>query len=320
MGIVNPPEVHPGILRALYRLCVGRGSDFTATLGEFVALLAPAAVVHEGTDPQRSARLSVKAAQDIGMLAVLDGNGAGYRLAMTPPPNDGAPVAAEASFIRELRRLIMAPENNTDLFGEEDRTEDPAEREQDETLSADRAREFTRIQAWLLMQDPRSPSLTFSHDDARRNIQRLQDRYAGRDLVVNSNRWVNFRRWSLFLGFSRQDHLAGSPNAGTVPDATRAVRDEIVALRDGTDEFPLVELRDRIAQRLPVLDGGAYREEVARHVGHAEDPRIASPTLALALLRCAGAGVFELATLADFSGGTLTVGERSYTHVRLGAV
>jgi hypothetical protein len=318
MGIVNPPEVHPGILRALYRLCVARGQDFAATSAELVSLLAPAAAVHEGADPQRSARHSVTAAQGIHMLVPLSTHDSRLRLGVPAPPDTSGPADAESFFVGELRRLVMASKHNTSLFGEAKATEEGAERERDEKLSSTEAREFTRIQAWLLMQDPTKPSLFYAHKDPRRNVQQLQNLYSGRDLVVNSNRWTNFRRWSLFLGFSRQDRLAGSPKAGLVPDPTQAVRDEIDVVRAETREVPLVELRDRLAERLPVLDGGAYRREVRSHVGGADDPRIASPALALALLRCEQAKILDFATRDDFAGGRLTVGTNSYTHVRFG--
>ncbi len=318
MGVVNPSEVHPGILRALYRLYVERGSEFAAATDHLIALLAPTAAVHEGANPRLSVRLSVKEAQTIGMLEPASKSDGRLRLALSTPPDGCAPAAADALFVRELRRIVMAARNNEGLFGEGASQEDGAEREKHERLSTTHAREFTRIQAWVLLGDPRAGSLFFTHHrNAQRNVQLLQDRYDATDLVVNGNRWTNFRRWSLFLGFSRHDHLAGSPKAGIVPDPTRAVRDELESIRSEATEMSLLELRDRLAERLPVLDGGSYRADVRRHVGAREDARLASPSLALALLRCERAKMLRFEARADFGGGTLTMGTRSYSHVRL---
>src|SRR4051812_33468768 len=154
MGIVNPPDVQPGIMRALYRIFVGRGADFDASSAELVTLLAPSVIVDEGAEPQRPARLSIKDALAIGLLESVPDDGTRMRLGIPAPPDDSLPAAAEAFFIRELRRLVMAPRNNTDLLGDDTSAEEGAERDHNERLSTKFAREFTRIQAWLLMQDP----------------------------------------------------------------------------------------------------------------------------------------------------------------------
>ena len=221
MGIVNPPEVHPAIMRALYRLCLALGPGFTASRDDYVGLLAPNPPIDEGDDPDAAARQTVREAEEIGLLeASPDAKAGALRLALPTPPADSGPQDADAFLARELRRLILSPSNNAPLFADAAGPEEGAERASNETLSTERAREFSRIQAWILQQGPIGVALGYEHKQPQCNVTRLQERYSGRDLVQNATRWNSFRRWSLYLGFSRQ--VQGS----VVADPTRAVVEE----------------------------------------------------------------------------------------------
>lgn len=310
MGIVNPPEVHPAIVRALYRLSVQLGADFAAKTDEYVAMLAPKQAVNEGPDPSLSARLTVQEAVRIGVLSPRgETRDERYGLALPAPPDGADSQEVEAFFVRKLRDLVFARANNEALFADDEAPEEGADRVEGERLSTSRSCEFTRIQAWLLLRDPTGAALSWTDKDERSNVQRLQARYSNRDLVVNGTRWTSFRRWSLFLGLSRQQQNA------VIADPTRAVADELADLDASSVEMALVDLRAQLAERLPVLDGGAYREEVLRYIQAEENPRAISPALALALLRAERAGKLRLERRADFGGGSLSVGQRAVTHV-----
>jgi len=308
MGIVNPPDVHPAIMRALYRLCVELGSGFVASEQDYVAMLAPSPPINEGEDPSLSARLTVEEATEIGLLEPR-GEGANRRLGLALPiPPEGADgPEAERFFVRELRRLILRPANNSPLFPEED-ADDEAEGKREPAWTV-KSREFSRIQAWVLHQGPLGVALNFAQKDAHRNVQLLEGRYANRDLVGNATRWNSFRRWSLYLGFSRQ-----TAQSAVIADPTEAVSDELVDIDDGSGEIALVDLRSSLAERLPVLDGGSYREDVLRHIGAQETPEDFSPSLSLALLRAERAGLLSLVHRADFAAGTPKVGSAPFTH------
>jgi hypothetical protein len=311
MGIVNPPEVHPAIMRALYRLCVQLGTDVAFPLDDYLAMLAPAPAVNDGADPSLSARLTLREAVEIGLLESRgEDNPERYGLALPAPPEDADTGDAETFFVRALRRLILAPSNNEPLFNDGQPRDQSDESVKDEPLDASKSREFTRIQAWLLQQDPVRGPLSWADKEEQRNVQRIQGQYPNGGLVVNGTRWNSFRRWSLYLGLSRQD----GHNA-VIADPTRAVRDELDCLDGAPKEMALVDLRTRLAERLPVLDGGAYRKEVLEYVEVEEDVRAVSPTLALGLLRAQRAGTLRLERRADFGGGSLTVGQMPITHV-----
>jgi hypothetical protein len=311
MGIVNPPEVHPAIVRALYRLCLQLGADVAVTLDEYVAMLAPASAVNDGADPRLSVRLTVREAVDIGVLEPRgEADPERYGLALPAPPDGADTHEVEAFFMRELRRAVFAPSNNDPLFAYDQRPGESDEPVNDRVLDASKAREFTRIQAWLLLQDPTRGSLSWAAKTEQRNVQRLQSQYPEGGLVINGTRWNGFRRWSLYLGLSRQDG-----QTAVIADPTRAVADELACIHDARGEMALVDLRTRLAERLPVLDGGTYRKEVLDHIDAEEDARSVSPALTLALLRAQRAGTLRLERRADFSGGSLTVGQVPVTHV-----
>ena len=315
MGIVNPTEVHPGIMRALYRLCIRLPAGFAATTEGFVNLLAPQTAIDQGATPRLSAERTVKEAVSIGFLASVDEGR--YSLALPKPPKRASAEAADAFFVRELRRLVFLERNNEPLFqlgsGDDEGDDDaPGEESDGEPLSANHSREFTRILCWLLLQDPARPPLEWTGPEDR-NVQLLQGQYDGRDLVSNNNRWVNFRRWSQFLGFARDNG-----KNGLIPDPTVAVQDAVAELDASSSELPIVDLRARLADALPVIDGGVYRREVLSHLGVEESPDTASASLTMALLRLQGAGEIALERRADYRGGSLVVGTQPYTHAVMG--
>jgi hypothetical protein len=310
VGVVNPTEVSPAVMRALYRLCVAMPKGFAATIPEFVTLLAPQTAVKDGADPQLTALLSVREAVLIGLLE--ESQKSQYSLALPAPPKKATIEESDAFLVRHLRRLVLSEKNNKPLFAQSEGEEDDVEDSTAPPLDTSLSREFTRIQCWLLLQNPTRPPLEWAASDERRNVQLIQRGYAGRDLVRNGNRWTNFRRWSQFLGLSRQD--GKGTGVGVVPDPTLAVIDEFKALELGKGELSLIDLREQLAETLPVLDGGRYRQEVLQYVEVSESADVASPSLALALLRLRSAGIITLDRRADFRGGSLVVGDQPFTH------
>lgn len=311
MGIVNPTEVHPGIVRALYRLCVQRGAESSPTLDEYVAMLAPDGAVGATPNAKLSVRRTVNEATKFGLLQPGEKEGKRYRLALPVPPPGVDAQAAETFFVRNLRQLVFTPANNAPLFAEREGAEEEAEEERGETLATTGAREFTRMQAWLLAQDPTAQAMVWGgNDPRRRGVQALQSRDKGRPLAVNGNRWTAFRRWSLYLGLSRQD---GS--GGVIPDPSRAISDELSNVLGGAEEMPLVDFIDRLAKVLPVVDGGSYKAEVVRYTGTPDPAGAVSPSLALSLLRLEAAGRVRLEARADFGAGSMSVGRKQITHL-----
>jgi hypothetical protein len=271
-------------------------------------LIAPQSAVNSGAKPLLSATRTVTEAISIGML-IPRGSGKTYKLALTPAPQDADPLAADRHLVRELRTLIFTASNNDKLFASRTEQEPDAETDEKDVLALVRSCEFTRIQAWLLMRDPAIGALSWT-GDGERSVEQWQARHR---LVSNSNRWTNFRRWSLYLGLSRQDS-----KQGVYPDPTRAVLDELDGIGSNGSEIPLVELIGKLAERLPVLDGGAYRRAVLDYLDEDEDPLVTSPALALALTAAQATRKLHLTQRDDFAGGSPMVGPVAYTHARIG--
>jgi hypothetical protein len=81
----------------------------------------------------------------------------------------------------------------------------------------------------------------------------IQD--SGLTLMQNEERVRGLRSWGYFLGFIRH------PNAIDI-DPTLAITDVLPNCIDPGEGMPARDLIERLAQALPVLDGGRYRNAV----------------------------------------------------------
>lgn len=204
----------------------------------------------------------------------------------------------------QLRRLVLAPENNEDLV----RTE------------PGKAADFTHALCWMLAQDPFHLTTGGYYDLVNRmeSDQFPDEPWAFR----NDTRWAGFADWAPLLGFGWKAHV---PKANTlITDPTEAVADALPTVFDTRDELPQADFFNTLADVLPVVDGGAYRIEVeARLVGNTWRPtreHEISPSLSLSLLRLQEAGVLELESRSDAPTRTLLgqgFGEvRQVSHLR----
>lgn len=316
MGLINPPEVRPSIVRALYRVCLHCGVEQAATIEQYLELLAPTGVVGSADARRLDALRTIREATRLGILVPDLKRSDHFRLALAPVPAGVSSLEAECFMSRQLRQLAFSEANNSDLFGTSGKSTEEADAEQiaGETLLTTGAREFNRIQAWLYTFDPLGAAFVWAGGDkqGRRGVQQSQQ--ADRRFVVNDFRWNAFRRWSLYLGLSRQD---GRTGAGVIPDPTVAIFDELPDLRaSGNEQRPLSDFRNELAVRIPVLDGGSYRTAVLAALGQqAADDELSRP-LTLALARLERGGHLSLEHLADYSGHVFEFGRRLITHIR----
>jgi hypothetical protein len=164
--------------------------------------------------------------------------------------------------------------------------------------STEGARDLTRALAWYLAQNPLQPPAPWNEP---RGVDVAQEQQfgAGERVFSNDTRWGAFERWSTFLGFSC--HLPRGGKAVLVPDPTEVVRHVIGSVLS-TQRQEIGVAIEELGQRIPVLDGGAYRREVEARmrpeaVRSASD--LVSPSLAHALLRLRDERVIMLEDLAD---------------------
>lgn len=118
-----------------------------------------------------------------------------------------------------------------------------------------RAADFTRALAFVLAQDIYTAD--FEKHELVQALEQRQIREDGRRMLQNDVRWNGLRFWGDYLGFFWVDHRRW-------PDPTAAVREELPMVFGGARELRAAEFVGRLAERLPVLDGGSYRVEVEK--------------------------------------------------------
>lgn len=202
------------------------------------------------------------------------------------------------------RGLALKPENCQPLFGDK-----PG-------ISAD----FVRGISWLLAQDIFSfPTAWTSkdHDDVE-HMESAQ--MTGEKIVQNDVRWGGLRFWARYLGF------ATGEGRKFFIDPTAAIRNVLPQIFGKSTSMPAEGFLAELADRLPVLDGGAYRLEVENNLEknewRAPSARHLSISLSFALRRLKLDQQIELESKADAAGASILTGRQyssleSFTHVRL---
>lgn len=185
------------------------------------------------------------------------------------------------AFRREVRRLTLAESSNQDFLKPE----------------PSGAADFTFAAAWLLSTD-----VFADHFKDLESIQRFEQEqiapigegessYA----IQNDTRWSGFRDWMAFLGLGW--------NASPFQlDPTEAVEDELDDIFAVQSDLTIDGFLQRLAERLPVLDGGEYFRRArkrARGSWRAIDDHEISPALTRALLRLREAGRIRFESRAD---------------------
>jgi len=126
----------------------------------------------------------------------------------------------------------------------------------------------------------------FSFSTGRRMGNRELDNFFAYNLAKfapNNNEKPVIRDYGLFLGFFERD------GSGIYVDPTRAIHGAVREVFEDDDELHISEFLRRLANVLPVLDGGAYRQEIEAQMtgplSSDSDKRQISVALSLALER-----------------------------------
>ena len=149
------------------------------------------------------------------------------------------------------RSLVLKPENNPDFLDEEPQG----------------AGDFTRAIAWLLAQNAwKLDSRSWEVIESRTKQQCPE----GLTILQNNTRWDGLKAWSCFLGFA---WTAKAPNGEMlVPDPTKAVRDTLPQIFGKSKELEARSMVDALAQAIPVLDGGTYRQKLEAELEKKQGP------------------------------------------------
>lgn len=277
MSILNrPSDGLPSVLVALWRTLLSYGPQADDRLLE---LCAPTSVVPDGKPDM--ARKTLTRWTQLGFFSQSDGTvHLDARLADIPIDDlDGLRAA--------VLRLVVAPENNPALNSA------PGE-DHEGSMASD----YTRAGAWVLAQDP------YAFPTSYRGVESLQgDQRVNPKPFTNDTRWVGFVDWATFLGIGWK-----AAKLGFVPEpsfALRAVADDVFV---GATELPQESFFARLADALPILDGGRYR--VAVDSGTARAWRTfrqneISPCLSATLLTLEARGDIRLEERSDAPQKTL---------------
>jgi hypothetical protein len=184
---------------------------------------------------------------------------------------------------RIVRAQAMATEREADLW----------ERDASGSLVLTGARDLVRALAWFLNLNVLTGPFDFL--ETTPNLTNLQDDHLGERPIFNIERWRPFVRWARYLGFVSDYSLyggSGSSTAAVFPDPSQAIAAVLPVILNG-DWVPLESVVSRLAEELPVLDGGVYRRAIIER-GAPEAKADCSPTLTLALRTLEAGGVIEL--------------------------
>lgn len=179
-----------------------------------------------------------------------------------------------------------------------------------------RTADLCRALAWCLAQD------IYSLPSGYKDIEALaiSQIKPGRFIFLNDTRWSGFRSWARFLGF------ANGEEGRFFLDPTAAVRAELREIMKVKQSLPAGEFVIKLAERLPVMDSGAYRQEIESEfrteTWKGPGPGEISTALSFALKRLQRQGTVRLDSLADAGSRMTLVGQGgrawdSFTHVSL---
>jgi hypothetical protein len=297
MSILNrPSDGLVSVLLARYRgLLAYKPQSENALLD----LVAPSSVVPDGKPDM--ARKTLTRWKQLGLFCV----GADGTIALNPSIADLKPDDVPR-FRAALVKLICAPDSNPALSM-------PGEQDGEGSGASD----FTRAVAWVLAQDVYTFVPKWKDVEKLQSIQRVTP-----VPFVNDTRWGGFAEWSTFLGFSIR-----TPKLGLVPNPWIAIRDVLDEVFVDSVELAQADFSERIADILPVIDGGRYRMAIE---GQIEQPwRVSSfntfsPSFSAALLTLESSGLIRLENRSDAPSRLLLEREgrdfRSISHcVRTGA-
>jgi hypothetical protein len=183
------------------------------------------------------------------------------------------------------RSTVLKRENNANFFDKED------------SGSAD----FTRLLAWSLMQD------IWEYDQTSDVVVSLRlDKQTKDDDVFKQNdtRWSGFKAWTQFLGFAWSPRY---PNSKIEPDPTSAIIDVLPKTFEAGSTVEAPELIQKLADAIPVLDGGEYRIQVEKRLGETSGeyswrplpPHQISTTLSRSLMRLRENGLLDFVRKDD---------------------
>ena len=148
--------------------------------------------------------------------------------------------------------------------------------------------------AWLLTR-PAIPEIDWRSDLARA----MRDAMEGEGIydVTNIDRSAMLAYWVRFAGYG--EALGWGGRTFLIPDPTRAIARHLDHSLPAGVSLAFPRFLDRLADRMPVLEGGAVRTQVEARLRHKRDPATLSPATSLAFLRLELRGLIAMKAESD---------------------
>ena len=271
MSILNRPS--DGLLSVLIALRSGLLAYGPQSEADLLALVAPPSVVSDGKPDM--AKKTLTRWKQLGFFCET-------RDAIGLNPSVASIAADDMDGLRAaILRLILAPENNPGLQssdGEDD----------DRSMASD----CTRALAWVLTQDPYSFPSVYSGVELLQSRQEISPR-----IFANDTRWQGLAEWAVFLGAGFTSSRSGLTLCPAF--ALRVFLDDVF---EESTELPQEEFFLRLANALPIVDGGQYRVIVEGQIANPwrnQLPSEVSPSLSAALEALEAAGTLRLEMHSD---------------------
>jgi hypothetical protein len=200
--------------------------------------------------------------------------------------------------------LVLATENNPGFGGAGGGAESA---DGDGSLADD----FTRAAAWVLSQDTYAFGARWPAVEELMSNQKVAPK-----AIVNDVRWQGFVEWATFLGLGWTSSGA-TINLDPAASVDWALGDVFGKQRELSQEHFL----HRLAEEIPVVDGGRYRTIVEGTIGkpwRSLAPNEVSPSLSTALTHLEARGAIRLESRADAAAASLIGRDglmRRFSHV-----
>ena len=278
MSILNrPSDGLFNILIVLVRCLAHHGS---MDRGKLISVCAPESAV----DSQDRAKQTLGNWIQLGLLKE-DSGKISIERSLATAVKKSVDHSALASLARQH---VLAAVNNQRFWEAED----------------NRSADFSRAASWMLAQNVFDIQIV-----GHKAIEAIEVTQLSTDFraFTNDTRWTGFKAWAPFLGFG---WIGRFPTKNTfVIDPTVAVANSLAQVFGKDKELPQEQFFRRLAEVLPVIDGGDYRLKVEEKINQSNwkppKPSEVSTSLSRALSRLHDSGDLVLDERSDASKRTL---------------
>jgi hypothetical protein len=255
MSVITDLTATPARVDTVYRYLAERKDE---SRDDLILLLSPRALRRqsaEGDASDRSAREVFSACRALGVMQAIDGDDGRVQLGNALRDGRGA-----KPLLPYLEAVLLQPEV-AKPHGQE---------------------AFPLALAWFLAQDPIRP---LPLENVSKLLEDQQGDVASSYNLTNRDVFRNLVFWARYLGFAWRLGLDKSEEV--VPDPTEAIRRHLPEVVPLGERVPLHQALQRLAQRLPVLEGGAARSIVDERMTatYRRPPDYLSRSTSLALTR-----------------------------------